>query len=218
MTLRLLGFTFALLAAGTTAFAGAPITVFPAPPIAADSLRNANGLPVPEVAARKSAHSTLMAAGIGATISAVGLLAADNRGGDTGGGAGVFMLGVAVYAAGVVVGPSSGHRYGGLDGRGAAGILVRTGLLCGPALAMAYSPSRHFHEDDAYVIVVGSLAGLGLATLGAVFDIETVEGAVRRRNEALQHPTSWRLEPCVTPTTHAPGLALRATFGGPAGS
>ena len=73
-------------------------------------------------------------------------------------------------------------------------------------------------EDAQLVAVIGAAVGVGLVTVEAVYDIATVEGAVRRHNATLVRPASWRLEPCVTPTAHAPGLALRASLGGPEGS
>jgi hypothetical protein len=92
---------------------------------------------------------------------------------------------------------------------------VRLGTLVAPFVVLPQFSSQGDNDArDAAVLTISA----SLLALEAVFDIATVEGAVRSRNATRARPASWRLEPCVTPSAHAPGLALRAGFGGPEGS
>jgi hypothetical protein len=206
----------ALLLLHSLAFAGVPITEFRQPPPAPASALGADGRPIPERAGALSARNTLVPVGVGTAMCAIGASGSMTQGG-YGAGAGLFVLGMAVATVGLVMGPSAGYAYGGIPDRGTAGTLLRLGTLIAPAIVLA-AQQRGSGSDEAWIApAIGLLLGAGLVTLEAVYDVATVEGNVRRHNAALTRSTSWRLEPCVTPTAHAPALALRASFGGPEG-
>jgi len=96
-----------------------------------------------------------------------------------------------------------------------AGALVRLGTLIVPWIVIAMVPPDGTDGLGALVILQ---VVAGLVTAEAVYDVAAVEGVVRRHNATRVRPTSWRIEPCLTPSTRAPGLALRANFGGAEGS
>jgi hypothetical protein len=215
---RFLFATLVVLLLASPAFAGGPITEFPAPRPAPGKVLGPDGLPVPERAAAISGRNTLLPLTLGTILCTAGIrVASVSARGDDGLGVGLCVIGAGVATTGLVAGPSSGYSYGGLSGRATAGTLVRLGSLVGAPVAIVLLAGPRDREEG-FAFATGLIAGVGLVILESVYDVATVEGAVRRHNATLPRATSWRLEPCVTPSAHAPGLALRARFGGPEGS
>ena len=205
-----------LLLVPMLAFAGAPITSFPAPPPAADSLLGANGLPVPGHAAALSAAFTLIPVGVGTGMVVAGFMSLDT-GGDVAPSPFMLLAGVSLVAGGIVSGPAAGYHYGGLGPRGTNGVVLRLGLVLVPLVAAA-AVAGSSRSGSESVALTAAVAGVCIATIDAIYDISTVEEQVRQRNARLARPVTWRIDPCVLPGARAPGLVVRAAFGGPRGS
>lgn len=107
-------------------------------------------------------------------------------------------------SAGVLLGPATGYLYGGLPGRGLAGI----GLRAGSGLIGLVGVGASLDEYD------GSTGGIVLATIGAAgvavstgLDLARVGRHVRRGGRGA----AVRVIPWRSPEG-APGFALRARF------
>jgi hypothetical protein len=96
---------------------------------------------------------------------------------------------------GLIVGPSAGYFYAGMPGRAWTGIGIRTigvggivssfiicGWDCGPGQS---------GYNEAWAVFI---AGAGIVTISAIYDIGTVEAAVRKRNNSLM-----KLGDAITP-------------------
>lgn len=163
-------------------------------------------LPDPGIAQRLSAKSTAVpfAVGMGAFAVDVGLI----RSGF------VALGGYAIAAGAIVVGPYAGYGYGGIPGRGAAGVGVRLALVVAAPVAVAlYDRDSWDEEDESAAVALGLLAGTGLAAISGVWDIATVPNNVQRNNDRLLQQARLRVEPAVTPFAHSPGIAVRVVFG-----
>ena len=130
-----------------------------------------------------------------------------------------MVLGTLIGGGGILLGPVSGYVYGGVPTRGALGVALRLGLIAATPVVFAEQPGAQ-GEDVGLAVVIGFLAGLGLATLSDVWDISVVGAHVEQHNRRLrqesQRGTSVRIESCRTPGVHAPGVAVRIGFGTPA--
>ena len=165
-----------------------------------------NHLPDPDVAQRLSARRTAIpfACGMGAFAVDIGFIHSGY----------IALGGYTVAALGIVTGPYAGYGYGGIPGRGAAGVGVRLALVVAAPVAVALYESNNWSDDDeAAAIALGLLAGTGLAALSGVWDIVTVPDNVERNNARLLQQARVRVEPAVTPFAHAPGIAVRVGFG-----
>ncbi len=193
-----------LLLAAAPAFAGVSITK-PFGGVHRDSL-GADGLPSPEVAARRSAINTLVPVAVGA-----GLVAVDA--GAVRSGA-LLIGGLIVAAVGIVGGPATGYTYGGLRERGASGAGLRMALIVGPPIVVAVAMRRDSHSGLKAGLAVGTmLAGTTLALGSAAWDVATVGGAVERHNHGLTSTSGLRLVPAVAPFSRAPGFAVSVGLG-----
>jgi hypothetical protein len=124
------------------------------------------------------------------------------------GSGGVFLAGYGVAAVGAIAGPTAGWSRAGYPGRGAVGVLVRTGLIAG-CIAIPLS-SKSTRESDTAGLVVASaaLTGVVLATFEAYFECDAIGAYVRRNGTG---PSALRLTPAASPSG-APGLALVIGF------
>ena len=198
----------ALVLATAPARAGGRITsdTAPKPNVAWSDSFGPHHLPDPGIAQRLSARRTAVpfAIGMGAFALDVGLI----RSGF------VALGGYAVAAGAIVVGPSAGYGYGGIPGRGAAGVGVRLVLVVAAPVAVAlYDREGWDDEDESAAVALGLLAGTGLAAISGVWDIATVPNNVERNNARLLQQARVRVEPAVTPFAHSPGIAVRVGFG-----
>lgn len=198
----------ALLFAAAPASAGSRITSDEGRrpnPAWADSF-GPHHLPDPGVAQRLSARRTTVpfALGMGAFAVDVAFIHSGL----------VAMGGYAIAAGGIVVGPYAGYGYGGIPGRGAAGLGLRLALVVAAPVAVALTDNNDWSDDDeSAAIALGLLAGTGLAALSGVWDIATVPNNVERNNARLLQQAQVRVEPAVTPFAHSPGIAVRVGFG-----
>lgn len=184
------------------AFAGASITK-PFGEARRDSL-GPDGMPVPGVALRLSLNGTALPVGTGAAAFALGAAAQSPH---------VILIGAAFTAAGLVLGPAAGYRYGDVPGHGVSGIALRAALIAGPPLlASASAPTGSNDDVRNRRIGYAAIGGGALAIALAIWDIEHVEGAVRRRNAGAAGG-GVGLAPATAPFSHAPGLALRVGLG-----
>ena len=195
-----------LLAAALPANAGSPITEFPQAALDTLDLEN---LPSPAQATRIAARNTMIPLAVGSGIFALGLASPQQTGG-------AFLLGTLIVAGGIIVGPAPGYMYGGVKTRGALGVTLRLGLVAATPVVVAGQPGVRGSEDAGLAVVFGAFLGLGLAALSDVWDIALVGRHVEQHNRELRAraspATSLRVEPCVTPFAHAPGVALAARF------
>jgi hypothetical protein len=144
--------------------------------------------------------ATLIPAVTGIALMAAGSFDFDNSSVEVG-----FLLG----AGGLLLGPAIGDWTGGLVGRGFAGFGLRTlSLFGGLAASFAICPwDCGGNSPEASTAGKVAIAGLGLATGLAIWDLATVRGAVRR-NRA--HRVT--VMPTYIPSARAPGLAVRVMF------
>lgn len=164
-----------------------------------------DGLPLPEVAARLSANGTVVPIACGGAAALIGA---------TGGSAELILIGVAFTAAGVVLGPAAGYRYGDVPGHGMRGVVVRTVLVAGaPFVAAGVANTTGLDNEQRLARnFYSALGGMALAAIVAAWDIGHVEEAVRRRNDAVR-PPAVSVVPAIAPFTGAPGFALRVGLG-----
>jgi len=191
-----------LLVAGR-AFAGAPIAK-PYGEARRDPL-GPDGRPLPEVAARLSSSGTVVPFACGGVAALTGA---------AGGSPELIVIGVAFAAAGVVLGPAAGYRYGDVPGHGMRGVVVRTVLVAGaPFVAAGVAGTSGLdHEQQLARNFYGALGGMGLAAIAAAWDIGRVAEAVRRRNDAVR-PSALSVVPAAAPFSGAPGFAVRVGLG-----
>jgi hypothetical protein len=160
-------------------------------------------LPSESAALGRSLWGTIVPIGVGLVIAA----AAGNEGPD--GNAGAGALGGLAFTGGLLVGPSLGYFYAGERGRAWRGVGLRVlgfGALIGAAAA-SWECYGSECETAGAVALVGSVVTLG----SAIYDIATVRGAVRRRNERAQG-VSVRVAPTYSSRQRAAGVALQLTF------
>lgn len=191
-----------LLVAGP-AFAGASITK-PFGEAHRDSL-GPDGRPLPEVAAQLSANGTVVPFACGGAAALTGA---------AGGSAPLILIGVAFAAAGLVLGPAAGYRYGDVPGHGMRGVVIRTVLVAGtPFVAAGVANTSGLDSEQRRARnFYCALGGMGLAAIVAVWDVGHVEEAVRRHNEVVK-PPAVSVVPAMAPFSGAPGLAVRVGFG-----
>ena len=191
-----------LLLAAAPAFAGASITK-PFGEARRDSL-GPDGMPVPGVALRLSLNGTAVPVGTGAAVFAVGAAVQSPH---------LILIGAAFTVAGLVLGPAAGYRYGAVPGHGMSGVALRAALIAGPPiLASASAPTGSNDDVHNRRIAYAAAGGAALAIALGIWDIEHVEDAVRRRNNAAAGARVG-LAPATAPFSHAPGLALRVGLG-----
>ncbi len=126
--------------------------------------------------------------------------------GGGGGGDERVYIGASLIAGGVYLGPATGYWYGGIAGRGFAGIgyrlMLTTVPLIGSAMTMTEAESGGPAGGEALIWV-----GCALIAAHAGYDIATVGGKVRRYNARRAFSLApWRS------SEGAPGLALRVAF------
>lgn len=164
------------------------------------------GLPSPETASRLSARGTLYPLAIAGGLVTLGYV----NGSDAGM---VSILGGSVVGAiGIVFGPVAGYSYGKVGERGTMGMVLRAALVVGTPIVLADARRDAYYDDDFYDFVVVALSGVGLASLSAVWDVSHVSRHVEERNRRLSQTGAVQLEPCATPISGQPALALRLRF------
>jgi hypothetical protein len=112
--------------------------------------------------------------------------------------------GWALTSAGVLLGPATGYLYGGLPGRGLAGIGLRAGSSLIGLMGVGASLDEYDRSTGGAVLVMIGAAGLAAS---AGLDLAVVGRDVRRRPRGA----GVRLVPWRSPEG-APGFALRARF------
>lgn len=160
-----------------------------------------------------SLGSTLLLGAAGATM-----IALDDSEGTLG------TAGALIASTGIYFGPAVGYWYGGASGRGWKGVGIRfgTGLLTGlGVLAICGGNGGEncsvFDSGDEASVAAASilmLAGLGVITFSAIYDIANVKSHVRRANE-VKSGDSARLSvvPVVSPANGGTaGLYARVSF------
>ena len=159
--------------------------------------------PSESVALNRSLWGTIVPIGLGLAMAA----SAGNEGPNGSGEIGA--LGFMAFTGGLVVGPSLGYFYAGERGRAWRGLGLR--ILGYGALFGAVAASWDCYGDEcragAALAVVGSAMTLG----SAIYDIASVRGAVRRRNEAAEG-RSVRVAPMYSSRRHTAGVSVRLTF------
>lgn len=106
-----------------------------------------------------------------------------------------------IGVTGIVLGPSMGHFY--LGRSFTTGLGLRLGSM-GVVAALAVADPQLEHAGT----VAGLVGAVGMFATGALLDLVTLPGAVRRYNR--EHRL--HLAPLVTPSGNATGLALGGTF------
>ena len=119
--------------------------------------------------------------------------------------------GVLLVASGIIVGPSLGYFYGGCGNRGGTGIAIRLGLGTLTFGGMVIGASSSSGWDGLGIAVGVFLAGSGVITIHALYDIAKVESTVRKHNQKMQ-ARSLGIVPTYSPDSDAAGLALQMTF------
>lgn len=158
-------------------------------------------LPSESAAFGRSLWGTIVPVSVGLVIGA------GNEGPN--GNAETGALGFLAFTGGLVVGPSLGYFYAGERGRAWRGLGLRVlgfGALIGAAAA-SWGCYGNECKTAGAVALVGSVMTLG----SGVYDIATVRGAVRRRNEHAQG-VSINVEPTYSSRQRAAGIALQLTF------
>ena len=122
-------------------------------------------------------------------------------------------------AGGLVVGPSLGYFYGGVERRAWKGIALRTMVACGTLFIVALIPDGvsvkgHFNsvrreESSSDVILLA--VGFGVVTISALTDIFSVSNQVRKRNQKLWYG-DFVVLPAYFPKYQATGLQLQILF------
>lgn len=166
----------------------------------------AGGLPSPELAARVAARSTMY------PLAAAGVLVTLGYANGSDAGMVSALGGSVIGAIGIVFGPLAGYTYGKVGERGARGVALRSALVIGTPFVVAESRRDSYYEDDFYDFVAVALTGVGLASLSAVWDVSHVSRHVEERNRVRSGATALQLEPCSTPISGQPGVALRLRF------
>ena len=114
-------------------------------------------------------------------------------------------VGWTLTAAGVLFGPASGYLYGGMPGRGLAGVGIRAGAGVVGVMGIA-SMFDEYSTSGAGGAVVALVAAAGIAGSVAI-DLALVGRDVRERNQRRAVSlVPWRSREGV------PGIALRAEF------
>lgn len=120
---------------------------------------------------------------------------------------------------GLVVGPSLGYFYGGVERRAWKGIALRTMVACGTLFVVALIPDGistrgHFsskRNEDSSSDVVLLIIGSGVVAISALTDIFSVSGHVKRRNQKLWYG-NFAVLPTYFPKHQTPGLQLQIVF------
>jgi len=159
--------------------------------------------PSESVALNRSLWGTIVPIGLGLAMAASSGNEGPNGSGEIG------ALGFVAFTGGLVVGPSLGYFYAGQRRRAWRGLGLR--ILGYGALFGAVAASWDCYGDEcragAALAVVGSAMTLG----SAIYDIASVRGAVRRRNEAAEG-RSVRVAPMYSSRRHTAGVSVRLTF------
>ncbi len=160
--------------------------------------------------AQRASESAALGRSLWGTIVPIGVgwaILASSNGPDQNGA--TAAVGGLSFTGGLVVGPSLGYFYAGQSGRAWRGIGLRVlglGTLIGAAAA-SWDCYGNECETARAVALVGSVVTLG----SAIYDIASVRGAVRRRNERAQG-VSVRVAPTYYSRRRAAGVALQVTF------
>jgi len=164
----------------------------------------------PRAQAQRPSESAALGRSLWGTIVPIGVgwaILASSNGPDQNGA--TAAVGGLSFTGGLVVGPSLGYFYAGQSGRAWRGIGLRVlglGTLIGAAAA-SWDCYGNECETARAVALVGSVVTLG----SAIYDIASVRGAVRRRNERAQG-VSVRVAPTYYSRRRAAGVALQVTF------
>ncbi len=166
----------------------------------------------PRAQAQRPSESEALGRSLWGTIAPIGvgflLLTASNQGGPDP-NAGIGALGGLSFTGGLLVGPSLGYFYAGQKGRAWRGVGLRVlgfgGLIA--AAAASWDCYGAECEKARAVATVGAALTLG----SAIYDIATVRGAVRQRNEAAQR-MSVRVAPTYSSRRRAAGVSMQLTF------
>lgn len=118
-------------------------------------------------------------------------------------------VGLLSFTGGLLVGPALGYFYAGESGRAWTGVGLRA--LGFGAIIAAAAASWDCYGDECQtggaVVLVASAVTLG----SAIYDIATVRGAVRRRNDEARG-VSVSVAPTYSSRRHAAGVAAQLTF------
>jgi hypothetical protein len=110
---------------------------------------------------------------------------------------------------GLIAGPSLGYFYGGKPGRAWTGIGLRTAGVGGMVSSFAICGWDCGPGDDSYDLAWAVFIASGALVVGsAVYDIATVKGAVRDRNERLLGDR-WEISPRYFSRSRGIGLQVR---------
>lgn len=112
---------------------------------------------------------------------------------------------------GLLIGPSTGYFYADQPGRAWKGIGIRalaTGGMISSFIICGWDCGSGDSEYNIAWAVFLSSAGAFVGS--AIYDIATVEGAVRRHNESLK--ISWSAAPMYSVSEHEFGLRLSLRF------
>lgn len=119
---------------------------------------------------------------------------------------------IVLAVPGLIIGPSLGYFYAGLPRRAWTGIGLRFAGIGGMVSSFAICGWDCGPGDDSYDLAwVVFISGAALTAGSAVYDIATVEGAVRRKNEALLS-ASMRIVPAYFADAKAVGLKVEFFF------
>ena len=162
--------------------------------------------------AQRPSESGALGRSLWGTIAPIGvgfvLLTASSQGGPDP-DAGIGALGALSFTGGLLVGPSLGYFYAGQRGRAWRGLGLR--VLGFGALIAATGASWDCHGDECRAAAALAVLGSAMTLGSAIYDIASVRGAVRRRNEAAQG-VSVRVAPTYSSRRRAAGVSLQLTF------
>ncbi len=120
---------------------------------------------------------------------------------------------------GLVVGPSFGYFYGGVERRAWKGIAFRTMVTCGTLFIVALIPDgvsikQHFNSvrrDESSSDVILLAIGYGVVAISALTDISSVSNHVKKRNQKPWYG-NFAVLPQYFPRHKATGLQLQIVF------
>jgi len=151
----------------------------------------------------RSLLGTVVPIGVGLAMMA----AAGNEGPD--GNAAAGEVGGLSFTGGLVVGPSLGYFHIGQSGRAWRGVGLRV-LGLGAAVAAA-AASWDCYGNECETAGVVALLGSAVTLGSAIYDIATVRGAVRKRNDAAQG-VSVGVAPTYSSRRHTAGVSVQVRF------
>jgi hypothetical protein len=123
------------------------------------------------------------------------------------------VIPLTLMGSGLIIGPSLGYFYGGLDDRGMKGMVIRFGIetaVVGVSLIVLSSVKGDFLDNVvAAVAVLG--AGQALVLAHGIYDIAKVKGEVRKCNQSFKG-TALILSPKFFPNSKIPGIQAQILF------